>query len=580
MSMGENPSLESFYQEEENGVASNTNNQNSNSNHGWQKVIYAKRQRKPNSNQLSTSDSLTQSDPSKSRSKVAPKKAAAVIETKSKLSSDEDALDDDGGEDLKRGGTQNGTEDEKVKQKKPKKPKVTVADAASKMDASDLAAFLVDVSTSYEGQQNIQLMRFADYFARAFSPVSAAQFPWTKLLKESSVVKIVDIPLCYVPEAVYKISVDWVGKRSNEAIGDFLIWSLDSIISSLTNQQKSVKVSKKSVQPASSKAQIAIFVVLAMVLRRKPDVLINQLPKLRDDPKYQGQDKLPVIVWVIAQACQGDLVVGMLSWVQNLLPIVCGKSSCNPQSRDVVLQLVEWILSAPKARPILLNGAVRKGERLVPPSALELLMRASFPAPSSRLKATERFEAVYPIAKELALSGSRGTRTMKQVSQQLLPIAVNAMSEGNSELSKEAAGIFIWCLSLNTDCFRQWEKLHLENIEASLAVLQKLSSEWKEQSIKLSLDTLKATILNLRLQNEQASAGAAGADAGQLVSIRNADKYCKAILGRLTHCFSCMTSGVFVVTVTIAVGAVLMSANNESWDWKKLHVLLTSPQTL
>jgi hypothetical protein len=43
-------------------------------------------------------------------------------------------------------------------------------------------------------------------------------------------------------------------------------------------------------------------------------------------------------------------------------------------------------LSSPKARTILLNGAVKKGERLVPPSALELLMRLTFPVPSARVK--------------------------------------------------------------------------------------------------------------------------------------------------------------------------------------------------
>lgn len=38
-----------------------------------------------------------------------------------------------------------------------------------------------------------------------------------------------------------------------------------------------------------------------MTLRRKPDTLVNLLPKLRDNPRYQGQEKLPVLVWVIAQ---------------------------------------------------------------------------------------------------------------------------------------------------------------------------------------------------------------------------------------------------------------------------------------
>lgn len=50
---------------------------------------------------------------------------------------------------------------------------------------------------SYEGQQHIQLMRFADYFARAFSAVGAAQFPWSKILKESPVEKIIDVGPLY-----------------------------------------------------------------------------------------------------------------------------------------------------------------------------------------------------------------------------------------------------------------------------------------------------------------------------------------------------------------------------------------------
>lgn len=47
--------------------------------------------------------------------------------------------------------------------------------------------------------------------------------------------------------------------------------------------------------------QVAIFVVLAMTLRRKPEVLISLMPIIKENPKYQGQDKLPVTIWVIAQ---------------------------------------------------------------------------------------------------------------------------------------------------------------------------------------------------------------------------------------------------------------------------------------
>lgn len=44
------------------------------------------------------------------------------------------------------------------------------------------------------------------------------------------------------------------------------------------------------------------------------------------------------------------------------------------------------ILCAPKARPVLVNGAVRKGERLIPPPAFEILIRVTFPPASTRVK--------------------------------------------------------------------------------------------------------------------------------------------------------------------------------------------------
>ncbi|XP_077219839.1 uncharacterized protein LOC143854020 [Tasmannia lanceolata] len=592
--MDEKPSLESFLNEEE---IDHITNPNSNPNHGWQKVTYPKRNRKstpkpPDSDTdhagfrsgaggLENSNvfrSVEKKADERRRALEAQKAAAAETLAKSKpspvLNSDDDDRESDVEEKI---GVENGTEVKKPKQKKPKKPKITVPDAAAKIDASDLAAFLLDVSTSYESQQDIQLMRFADYFARTFSSVSASQFPWTKIFKESTLAKIVDIPLCYIHEAVYKTSTDWISQRSAEVLGPFVLWSLDSILADLASQQGPAKGSKKSVQQPSSKAQVAIFVVLAMVLRRKPDVLISQLLTLRDNPKYQGQDKLPVIVWMFAQACQGDLVVGMYSWVHNLLPMIPTKG-CNPQSRDLILQLVERILSGQKARPILLNGAVRKGERLVPPSALELLMRVTFPEPSARVKATERFEAVYPTLKELALTGSPGTKAMKQVSQQLLPIAVKAMSEDNPKLSNEAAGIFIWCLTQNVDCYNQWENLHLENIQASVSVLRKLSEEWKEQSVKLAPpDILKETLKNLRQKNEQALAG--GEEGGSQTSIKDADKYCKVLLAKLSRRFSCLRGSVFVLTLAIAVGGFLVSPDIEAWDWKKLHVIFSSPQS-
>ncbi|KAL3568379.1 hypothetical protein D5086_031030 [Populus alba] len=487
----------------------------------------------------------------------------------SKRHSDEDDGESDDGD---RGGA--GEQVKKVKKPKAKKPKVTVAEAAAKIDAGDLGAFLVDITVSYETQQDILLMRFADYFGRAFSSVSSAQFPWLKIFKESSVGKLVDIPLAHISQDVYKTAVDWLGQRSLEALASFVLWSMDSIFADLASHQGVTKGSKKVVQQSPSKSLVAIFVVLAMALQRKPDVLINLLPVISENPKYQGQDKLPVTVWMIAQASQGDLVVGLYMWIRVLFPMLSGKSSSNPQSRDLILQLIERILSSPKARTILLNGAVKKGERLVPPSALELLMRVTFPVPSARVKATERFEAVYPTLKEVALAGSSGSKAMKQVTQQILNISVKAIGEGNSELSKEASDIFIWCLTQNPECYKQWDMFYLDNLKASVMVLRQLSDEWKDHSVKHScLDQVSETLKSFRQKNEKVLAKAE--NSGDHASLKEADKYCKAILGRFSRGLGCIRS-TFIVSAALAVGAVIMS-QKEFWDLQKLSAMLNLP---
>ncbi|KAG6407764.1 hypothetical protein SASPL_130761 [Salvia splendens] len=557
------------------------------SNHGWQKVT-AKRHRKNQNNKAAADSSNLPNGsaiaPDKNsvfkglekhaedrRRKLEAQRAAAVYDDdvdneRSRNNRRRDGDDDDLSSDADV--KSNAVEvKKKEKQKKAKKPKVTVAEAAAKIDADDLVAFLSSVSESYEGQQDIQLMRFADYFGRAFSAVSASQFPWLKLFRESPVAKIADVPVSYISEAVYKASVEWINQRSNEALGTFVVWSLDSILADLAAQQSGNKVSKKGVNAISSKSQVAIFLVLGMVLRRKPDVLINLLPTLRENLKYQGQDKLPVLIWMTVQASQIDISVGLYLWSHLILPILGGKSGSNPHTRDLVLQLVERIVAAPKARSILVNNAVRKGERLMPPVALDLLLRATFPAPHARVKATERFETVYPLLKDVALAGSPGSKAMKQVSLQIQSLIVKTSGEGVPALSEEASSIFIWCLRQNPDCFKQWEKIYDDNIEASVAALRKLGENWKEFSSKQSSLQVRDTLKSFMQKNEKAFNG--GADAKRQTSFKDADKYCKIVSGKLSSGHGCVKA-IFFTLAVLAVGAAVVFPNTDEWDFNKL----------
>ncbi|XP_059645170.1 uncharacterized protein LOC132286800 isoform X2 [Cornus florida] len=405
---------------------------------------------------------------------------------------------------------------------------------------------------SYESQQRIQLKLFADYFGREFASTSATQFPWMKLFRESSLGDMVDIPISHVSKAVYRTSIEWLNQRSYEALGSFVLRSLNIILSDIDRSQKTGKKSKEVVQQPP-KSRVAIFVVLTMVLRQKPEVLNILLPVMKEDPKYQGQDKLPLLIWLIAQACQGYLTVGLFMWVHLLLPML---SSSNSHSRDLILKLVERILSAPKARYILLNVVVWKGERVVPPWALELLMRITFPEDSARVETTERFEAVYPTLKEVALAGSPDSKAMKQITPQILQFALKAAGEGIPELSKEASNIFIWCLTQNQDCYKQWDNLYSDNIQASGVVLRKLNDEWKMHNVKKSsLQYVKNTLNSFRQKNKKALT--IMEDDQACASFMDAEKYRILISRRLSSsswgCGCCKS----LVYVAVAVGAAV-----------------------
>ncbi|KAH0451279.1 hypothetical protein IEQ34_018578 [Dendrobium chrysotoxum] len=167
------------------------------------------------------------------------------------------------------------------------------------------------------------------------------------MFKESPVAKIIEIPICHISEAIYKTSVDWIAVKSPGALADFVFWCLDYILVDLVIQQVVAKSSRKVTQKPPSKSQ-------------------------------------------------GDRVVGMHVWAHYLLPLISEKS-------DEVFGFTRH-----KSRPILINVVVRKGECIIPPFALDLLMRDIFPVPSARVKATERLEALYPTLKELAFAGSPG----------------------------------------------------------------------------------------------------------------------------------------------------------------------------
>lgn len=75
------------------------------------------------------------------------------------------------------------------------------------------------------------------------------------------------------------------------------------------------------------------------------------------------------------------------------------------------------------------------------------------------------------------------------------------------------------------------------------------------------------------LQNEKALSG--GVDDDRQRYFREADKYCKTILGRLSSGHGCLKTVAFTI-VLAAVGAAVFSPSLDAWDLNKLSVLFST----
>ncbi|KAL3534020.1 hypothetical protein ACH5RR_007541 [Cinchona calisaya] len=358
-----------------------------------------------------------------------------------------------------------------------------------------------------KGEDDIEMMPFANYLERTLT--FATKTPWLKLFNELTRNKIAQD----IHEAVYQIVTDWINEQSDEKLGNVVLWALDNILADLAS--------------GGSGSQVNMFVLISIILKEKPDILISLLPTLRDESIYCGQNKIPMIVWMIIQASQGDLPVGLYIWAREILPMMGVKSNPSPQTRDLILELVESILSAPNAEQILIAGAVRKGERLIPPSAFDLLLHLTFPV--APVKETARFLAIFPALQLIATADEPESNKQNQLAIQIQDYALRAIGEGNARLSERATQLFIWSLSVNPECYKRWDEIYEDNMESSVTILAKLEKQWPKPD---DYHYLYETLNIFREKNEKL---ASSRDVARRAIVMEADKLCKELLRMLSR---------------------------------------------
>ncbi|CAH8340572.1 unnamed protein product, partial [Eruca vesicaria subsp. sativa] len=427
---------------------------------------------------------------------------------------------------------------------------LSFSEAAKKIDPSHLSTFLDELLIGCDWWvhevQISKLWKLVDYYGIALSQISFQSV--VNMFEEAPLSKLAHVPLSLIPTPAYVISNDYIRTFPSKALTDF-VQSASHLI--LTEWRRGVV--EEVVRPNAEKSKVGTFVVLAMVLPFEPAALTILLTELRDTSKYQGQDTLPVLVWMVAQTFPEDIIGAFQSWACDLLPLVANNEECySSRSLDFILQIVEMLLSrCPEAPTLFRSTAVgnQHRERLIPPCSFEILVRLTFPAPSARVeKATERFEAIYPWLKEVALATDNiitdyiitddiitddSAKALEQIFTFSLELAGR---QGNPALASEATAIAISVLTKDVDCFKLWDVLYKEHFEASAALLKKLVDERKDLSHKLSSSssdtlTVKNALNSFRMKNKKAIAEGVT----NLSLYKEADKACKRISRRLSR---------------------------------------------
>lgn len=543
-------------------------------NHGWQKVTNVKKQRRQEhkdtqkpiasgkgaSTKGSTLFSSLEDQSKERRARIEASAAATAAAEREAERAQYDADDDDDDSEREEGAPPPAAAEPK-KPKKPKKPKVSVAEAAAAIKLDEMAAFLAEISESFAAMPDIQLMRCTDFFARAFSAVLPSQLNIPKMIKDSSLVKVLDVPLSDVPDEIRTTASDWLAERPADHLSKFLVTLIRAALEDVLPPGKVARgTAAKPLTPP--KAKVGMLVVLTLVLRRRPDVMLLVAETVRSDAACAGQERLPMLAWMYGQVALSDLVSGMALFVQNLLPLTFGKQG-SPVGRDVALTYFQTVLlrlNERKARAVLLNGAFRKGERLVPPAALDQMMRLAHPTNALRTKATERFTALFPLVKEISLAGSGRTKSTKAVATALVPLMFRAAGEDPEPLSQEACSVFVWCLSENPDCYLQWERHHSDDHAMSSRLLTHILRNWPIVKSQLAPpEHLRKFLASIRKKHVTLLEELDGAQIQRKKDVQEADAAARKLQGKVSSPLpSCLTlSALLVAAVAAAAGGAV-----------------------
>ncbi|BDA41059.1 hypothetical protein COCOBI_01-7140 [Coccomyxa sp. Obi] len=487
-----------------------------------------------------------------------------------------------------------GDQSGKAKRKKRKNHKRKTAQVP--LSSYALGAAIREAKANYGADPIKQLQSVAEIFIKHYHNSEVA---FHKTLQEQPLQKVADMPLDSVPREVVEQAMAFYKEFSLPILHNFWRTLVDAMFDDLP----------ESPTFPAQEPNVGLLMSLALVLRALPVVaMMHSETILQDNARYTSPERLPYLLWMLAQAAIGDVSVGVAVWVRVLLPRVLGTQRSSKKNRALpkladesaaaVLGFLDLCLAAvqPPDEPEELNlrgypkwnaGTVALGpeenalvhgaqqgirwtsakgkciiEPVVPPAALDAIVRLTFQSkPVLSAKNNARLHRQYERLQDLAIQGiANGAVSLPELVRLSLEAAAGAAKGGPAAeplIVEEAARTLVKCLisasSATTDA---WQASSGRQLLGSAAVLQHLAA-----NLPLQLDNAEGhqIVLDLvqALQQKYSQMVASG-KAPLVAAAQTADGACDAVKAKMTR----KTGGtrLAVLGAFVLAGGSLMAA--------------------
>lgn len=474
-------------------------------------------------------------------------------------------------------------------------PPKTAVNPSPGLTAQSLKSILKDVAVRYPDNEVAQLQYVADKFLPAFKD-KTIPFPAEIYIKP--VEETVDIIQGLLSPKMTTDLCKFLESKSVDALSEGSA-SFCGALFDLTSGPK-----------AQLKDHLGLVVMIAAVARASPVAVVRcGRTLMAEGPRFTAPNKLPLLVWVIAQAERAAPGSMLALWLQVILPQLLGvdleqaknkKGKGKKEAQMYVLDPKNYTIVAdclkrgvsgdsksgfsPKIREAAKEGLKMKckgtevTEPVVSLSSLNKIQCAicldlTVPIPSQILS---QLNDLYPTLRSLAFS-SASHSALHDFLKSSLDFA--AKSEGGylgkgDRIVDEATENIIGCLLKDSDCFDVWTTKHKGQIRGSCRVLQHLLHSPPRSFQKLmSLPTNKTQFLRMvkKLQDRHGIL-LAQAKGWQGACARGAHEACKRFLENSGSVAKKRGKSVSPMTLFVAFALFGLTAAVISAKWNDLCV--------